>query len=188
VWNSRRGAAFGFSLIADKAADRLKPHLASLIPKLYRYQYDPSASIQEAMGNLWQTVVPDPEKAKAEYLPHIFKELIPGVGSRLWRVREASCLALADLLSGKRFQQVEDVLVDVYRMSLRAIDDVKETVRKAGHALNRAVSALAAKLADPAQSDAATAEKVLGAVLPLLLQEGIAASAAEVAGIVAHIA
>jgi hypothetical protein len=50
------------------------------------------------------------------------------------------------------------------------------------------VSALAAKLADPAQSDAATAEKVLGAVLPLLLQEGIAASAAEVAGIVAHIA
>lgn len=34
VWNSRRGAAFGFSLIANKAADRLKPHLASLIPKV----------------------------------------------------------------------------------------------------------------------------------------------------------
>jgi len=180
VWNSRRGAAFGFSLIANKAADRLKPHLATLIPKLYRYQYDPNQSIQEAMGNLWQTVVPDPDKAKDEYLPHIFKELIPGVGSRLWRVREASCLGLADLLSGKRFAQVEEHLVEVYRMSLRAIDDVKETVRKAGQTLNRAVSGLCAKLADPSQSDAASSEKVLGLVLPLLLEEGIGQAAAEV--------
>ena len=75
-------------------------------------------------------MVPDPDKAKEEYLPHIFKELIPGVGSRLWRVREASCLALADLMIGRRFQQVEDNLVEVYRMSLRALDDVKETVRR----------------------------------------------------------
>jgi proteasome component ECM29 len=180
VWNSRRGAAFGFSLIANKAADRLKPHLASLIPKLYRYQYDPNQSIQEAMGNLWQTVVPDPDKAKDEYLPHIFKELIPGVGSRLWRVRQASCLGLADLLNGKRFPQVEEHLVEVYRMSLRAIDDVKETVRQAGQTLNRAVSGLCAKLADPSQSDAASAEKVLGLVLPLLLQEGLATNSAEV--------
>ena len=180
VWNSRRGAAFGFSLIANKAADRLKPHLASLIPKLYRYQYDPNQSIQDAMGNLWQTVVPDPDKAKDEYLPHILKELIPGVGSRLWRVREASCLALADLLTGRRLQQVEEYLVEIYRMSLRALDDVKETVRKAGQTLHRSVSGLCAKFADPSQSDTATADKVLGLILPLLLQEGIAQSAAEV--------
>ena len=56
--------------------------------------------------------------------------------------------------------QIEEYVVEVYRMSLRAIDDVKETVRKAGTALNRAVSGLCTKLADPSQSDAVTAEKV----------------------------
>ena len=50
------------------------------VAKLYRYQYDPNQSIQDAMSNLWVTVVPDPDKAKEEYLPHIFRELIPGVG------------------------------------------------------------------------------------------------------------
>ena len=96
------------------------------VAKLYRYQYDPNQSIQDAMSNLWVTVVPDPDKAKEEYLPHIFRELISGVGSRLWRVREASCLALADLLAfTRRFSQVEEFVVEVYRMSLRAIDDVK---------------------------------------------------------------
>ena len=80
------------------------------------------------MGSLWNVVVTDPDKAKIEYLDDILKEIIPSVGSRLWRVREASCLALADLMSGKRFEHVEKYLVDVYRMSLRAMDDVKETV------------------------------------------------------------
>jgi len=54
-------------------------------------------------------------------------------------------------LTFKNFYQVEEFVVEVYRMSLRAIDDVKETVRKAGQTLNRAVSGLCAKLADPSQ-------------------------------------
>ena len=49
-----------------------------------------------------------------------------------------------------------------------------ETVRKAGQQLNRAVSGLCAKLSDPSQSDASTAETILGLIIPLLLQEGIA--------------
>ena len=57
---------------------------------------------------------------------------------------------------------------------------VAETVRKAGQQLNRAVSGLCAKLSDPSQSDASTAETILGLIIPLLLQEGIAQAAAEV--------
>ncbi len=44
--NSRRGAAFGFSRIAKQAGDALKPHLRTLVPKLFRYQYDPNKRIQ----------------------------------------------------------------------------------------------------------------------------------------------
>ena len=37
TWNSRKGAAFGFSTIAARAGDQLAPHLPKIIPKLYRY-------------------------------------------------------------------------------------------------------------------------------------------------------
>jgi proteasome component ECM29 len=158
----------------------MKPHLPKLIPKLYRYQFDPNERIQEAMGSLWQVVVTDPDKAKLEYLDDILAEIIPSVGSRLWRVREASCLALADLMSGKRFEQVEKHLVEVYRMSLRAMDDVKETVRNAGTMLNRAISTLCIRLCDSQQSGEVIAGKTLGLLLPFLLEEGISQTAAEV--------
>ena len=44
--NSRRGAAFGFAGIAKLAGSQLTPHVATLIPKLYRYQYDPNPRVQ----------------------------------------------------------------------------------------------------------------------------------------------
>ena len=36
VWNSKRGAAFGFGTIAAQAGEQLEPHLHKIIPKLYR--------------------------------------------------------------------------------------------------------------------------------------------------------
>ena len=44
LWNSRKGAAFGFAHIATQAEQALKPHLPQLVPRLYRYQFDPTAS------------------------------------------------------------------------------------------------------------------------------------------------
>ena len=37
TWNSRKGAAFGFSSIAAAAGDHLEQYLPKIIPKLYRY-------------------------------------------------------------------------------------------------------------------------------------------------------
>lgn len=44
--HSKRGAAFGFSKIAKYAGDALQPYLHSLIPRLFRYQYDPDKNVQ----------------------------------------------------------------------------------------------------------------------------------------------
>ena len=46
TWNSRRGAAFGFSSIAARAGEQLEAHLPKIVPKLYRYQFDPTPNIQ----------------------------------------------------------------------------------------------------------------------------------------------
>jgi proteasome component ECM29 len=43
---TRRGAAFGFAAVAQIAGSQLAPHITSLIPKLYRYQYDPNPKVR----------------------------------------------------------------------------------------------------------------------------------------------
>ena len=37
IWNSKKGAAFGFGTIAKKAGQQLAPYLPQIVPKLYRY-------------------------------------------------------------------------------------------------------------------------------------------------------
>ena len=37
MWNSKKGAAFGFASIGAQAKKELEPHLKTLVPKLYRY-------------------------------------------------------------------------------------------------------------------------------------------------------
>ena len=44
--NSSRGAAFGFASIAKLAGEQLGPHIVRIIPRLYRYQYDPNGKVR----------------------------------------------------------------------------------------------------------------------------------------------
>lgn len=54
-----KGAAFGFSTIAAQAGEQLQPFLSQIVPKLYRYQFDPNPRIQQAMGSIWNALVKD---------------------------------------------------------------------------------------------------------------------------------
>ena len=54
-----QGAAFGFTTIAAQAGEQLAPFLGQIVPRLYRYQFDPNPKIQQAMSSIWQAVVKD---------------------------------------------------------------------------------------------------------------------------------
>ncbi|XVF04907.1 hypothetical protein REPUB_Repub05bG0125300 [Reevesia pubescens] len=171
--NSKRGAAFGFSKIAKQAGDALQPHLRSLIPRLVRYQYDPDKNVQDAMAHIWKSLVADPKRTIDENLDYIFDDLLTQCGSRLWRSREASCLALADIIQGRKFDQVRKHLKKIWLAAFRAMDDIKETVRNAGDKLCRAVTSLTIRLCDVALTEASDARQSMDIVLPFLLAEGI---------------
>ncbi|CAD6258403.1 unnamed protein product [Miscanthus lutarioriparius] len=136
--NSKRGAAFGFSKIAKQAGEALQPYLHTLIPRLVRYQHDPDKNIQDSMVHIWKLIVSDPKKAIDEHYDAIVEDLLVQSGSRLWRSREASCLALADIIQGRRYSQVCKHLRKIWTTTFRAMDDIKETVRTAGDSLCRA--------------------------------------------------
>jgi proteasome component ECM29 len=89
MWQSRKGAAFGFSSIIIQAEKELEPYLKDLIPRLYRFQYDPNPRVNEAMTSIWKALVKEPKTAIDEYFDIIVKDLLKGLGDRLWRTRES---------------------------------------------------------------------------------------------------
>ncbi|CAD6343742.1 unnamed protein product [Miscanthus lutarioriparius] len=67
----------------------------------------------------------DPKKAIDEHYDAIVEDLLVQSGSRLWRSREASCLALADIIQGRRYNQVCKHLRKIWTTTFRAMDDIK---------------------------------------------------------------
>ncbi|KAJ8543860.1 hypothetical protein K7X08_025478 [Anisodus acutangulus] len=171
--NSKRGAAFGFSKIAKHAGDALQPYLHALVPRLLRYQYDPDKNVQDAMTHIWRSLIPDSKKTIDEHFDLIMDDLLTQSGSRLWRSREASCLALSDVIQGRKFDQVEKHLKRIWTTAYRAMDDIKESVRNSGDRLCRAITALTLRLCDVSLTQVSEATKTMEIVLPLLLSEGI---------------
>lgn len=58
------------------------------------------------MAHIWKSLVADSKKTIDEHLDFIIEDLLSQCGSRLWRSREASCLALADIVQGRKYDQV----------------------------------------------------------------------------------
>ena len=46
-------------MIAKQAGEQLAPVLHRIVPKLYRYQFDPNPKIQAAMTSIWTALVTD---------------------------------------------------------------------------------------------------------------------------------
>lgn len=62
------------------------------------------------MGHIWKSIVAEPKKTVDEYFDSIVDDLLAQSGSRLWRSREACCHALADIIQGRKFSQVDHCL------------------------------------------------------------------------------
>lgn len=129
IWNSKKGAAFGFLTIASKAGEQLKPHLPKIIPRLYRYQFDPTPNLQNSMQRIWHALVPETQKTIDEYHEEILKDLIENLTANQWRVRQSCCLALQDFLRGGGNRSLHDMvgsMENLWSQLFRVMDDVHE--------------------------------------------------------------
>lgn len=180
MWASRRGAAFGFQSLMAHAEKELEPYLSKLIPRLYRYQFDPNPKVNETMKQIWKSLVKDHKKSIDQYYDQIMDDLIAGLGNRLWRVREGSCRAVTDILQGRHLYQLEPYLEVLWKMCFRALDDVKESVRQAALATCKNLSRLTVRYCDPNVVSQQDGAKVMKVVIPYLLEQGIVSTAADV--------
>ena len=184
MWNSRKGAAFGFGTIASKAGEQLEPHLPKIIPKLYRYQFDPTPRIQQSMTAIWNSLVTESSKTIDKYLMEIVQELQSNMTSNQWRVRESCCGALQDLVRGRSLSgPALHVLPDIWKDLFRVMDDIKESVRvSAGKAVN-ALSRTCIRMCDSTQSGMKSSQETIQVILPPILDKGLSSTVNEVRAI-----
>ncbi|XP_077544901.1 proteasome adapter and scaffold protein ECM29 isoform X4 [Haemaphysalis longicornis] len=176
LWNSKKGAAFGFGSIAEKAGEQLKEHLGRIVPKLYRYRYDPNPGVRASFGSIWAALVKDPIRTVDRYFKEILEDLMQHLTSNEWRVRESSCLALSDLLGGRTLDDVLDCVPGLWENLFRVRDDIKESVRKACESSLRAMTKACVQTCD---AHASGRERALAVVLPCLAR-GLSSPVAEV--------
>ncbi|CAK8685552.1 unnamed protein product [Clavelina lepadiformis] len=185
LWNTKKGAAFGFRSIATAAREHLKPYLPSIVPRLYRYIFDPQSSVQAAMTSIWNVLADEPNKLVRIYINLILDDLIKNLTSNLWRIRQASCLALSDILRNNQSQkslpndgkEVEENPADAISRRLselwstvfRVLDDIKESVRDAANKTCKMLKKFSVQLFDETRSTSSK-ENIMVDVLTVLLE------------------
>ncbi|KAJ8977535.1 hypothetical protein NQ317_010055 [Molorchus minor] len=181
IWNSKKEPLFGFSSIAEKCGEDLKSHLPEIIPKLYRYQYDPTPNIQASMHNIWRVLVSEPQKMLDEYYDKILADLLENFNSGQYRVRQSCCLALQDFLKGSGNRTIHDAvdsMDELWTKLFRVMDDHHEQTRLAAMKTARVLSKLCIRGCDVSQGKDGV--KMVEAILPPLLNIGITSTVTEI--------
>lgn len=172
MWNSKKGAAFGFHSIALQAGAQLSEHLPKIVPRLYRYRFDPTPRIQNSMQAIWHAIVPNTTATVHKYHKEILDDLVANLTSGQWRVRMSCCNALADLLRGAQsLHQSLEQLPTIWLQLFRVMDDVHEGTRQAATSTANVLSKLCIRAADA--NAGKDGKEVVSVILPVLLDTGI---------------
>lgn len=166
TWSTR--SAFGrFGLSNILSESEVDP---KLYPKLYRYRFDPNTNVQKSMNDIWKALVKDSNAVMEKHFDAIMTDLLKSILGREWRVREASCAAISDLVQGRPFPQYEKYYQQIWTSALKVLDDVKSSVREAALRLCVNLSnTLTRQLEEGGASAATTA--MMNEALPFLLSD-----------------
>ncbi|KXJ96093.1 proteasome component ECM29 [Microdochium bolleyi] len=177
TWTARSAfGRFGLSNILSEAD--LDP---KIYPALFRYRFDPNSNVRRSMDDIWKAVVKDSSATIDAHFDAIMTDLLKSIlDGKEWRVREASCAAVADLIYGQQFTKYEKYYTDIWRVTLRVIDDQKASVRAAALKLCMGLSkSLVTQLQE--HNSSGSAKAMITQVLPFLLSDkGVENSVEEV--------
>ena len=179
IWTSR--AAFGRFGLGNVLADSsYLTENKKFYPKLYRYRFDPNPNVQRSMNEIWKALVRDPNAVIDQNFGAILEDLLKSILGKEWRVREASCAAIADLVQGRDVEKYEKYLNDIWSVAFKVLDDIKETVRIAAMTLCRTLTNLLIRNLEVGEGTTKRAIKLLEHAMPFLLRQLESGAAKEV--------
>ncbi|KAE8147028.1 proteasome stabiliser-domain-containing protein [Aspergillus avenaceus] len=184
LWSNR--AAFsklGISAIfSDSSANGYLAKNPKIYPKLFRYRFDPNPNVQRSMNSIWQALVKDPAVIIDTHFDEIMNDLLKSIiTGREWRVRQASCAAIADLVHGRRPERYSKYMMEIFTKGFKLVDDIKETVRVTALQLCQAITNAIIRTLETSNSDTKQAVSMLASTIPFLLSDrGMESSVEEV--------
>ncbi|KAK0833907.1 proteasome component M29 [Friedmanniomyces endolithicus] len=189
IWSSR--AAFGrfglSNVLSDSSVDGYLSNNPKLYPKLFRYRFDPNSGVQRSMNDIWNALVKDSTATIDKYFDDIMEDLLTSILGKEWRVRQACCAAVADLVQGRPLDRYEQYLERIWTQCFRVLDDIKESVRAAAASLARVLTGVLTRALEADHSATKNASAMLKHVLPFLLSpSGMESSAQEVQAFSVH--
>ncbi|CAB9497586.1 associated protein ECM29 homolog [Seminavis robusta] len=148
----------------------LRPHLGKLLPRILRATHDPQKQTRDQMSSLWVGLTGGGSESRAAITEHLLPTvdtLIEDATNKLWRARAGACGALAEILVGRSWDDLgsgkavindDDIhastsrltagirILRLFRVAMRALDDVRGNVREAGETLARTMRGLSIRL------------------------------------------
>ncbi|KTW32158.1 uncharacterized protein T551_00840 [Pneumocystis jirovecii RU7] len=173
IWQSKKGVAFSINeiILGNFNANIVEndPELSKkLVSCLFLYKFHPVSNIRKTMESIFKVFV-DSEKI-VQFYTDIIKRLLKGISDQSWYIREASCNAFVDIFQTQTFENIEPYLDDIITMSLRRVDDVKETVRSSASILCRSISSFIVKNIESKDNNEIKKKNILEKSIPIFLK------------------
>ncbi|EEP82976.1 predicted protein [Uncinocarpus reesii 1704] len=183
VWASR--AAFGrfglSNVLSDSSVNGYLAQNPKIYPKLYRYRFDPNPNVQRSMNDIWNALVKDSNLTINSNFDGIMEDLLTNIlAGKEWRVRQACCAAIADLIQGRPIEKYEKFLGDILNKAFKVLDDIKSTVREEAFKLCQALSNVLLRALEEGTGQSKKSQLMLQHIIPFLLQNGMESSVQEV--------
>ncbi|GKZ35313.1 proteasome component M29 [Aspergillus brasiliensis] len=186
LWSSR--AAFSkmgiSSIFSDSSVNGYLAKNPKIYPKLFRYRFDPNPNVQRSMNTIWKALVKDPIEVIDTHFDEIMNDLLKSMlTGREWRVRQASCTAIADLIQGRQPEKYAQYMDEIFTKAFKLLDDIKETVRASALKLCQTITNAIIRTLETSDTDTKRAETMLRSAIPFLLSDkGMESGVEEVQG------
>ncbi|KAL2828660.1 proteasome stabiliser-domain-containing protein [Aspergillus cavernicola] len=186
LWTSR--AAFSkigiSSIFSDSSVNGYLAKNAKIYPKLFRYRFDPNPNVQRSMNTIWLALVKDPNAVISEHFNEIINDLLKSMMTgREWRVRQASCAAISDLIQGRQPEVYAKYVDEIFTKAFKLVDDIKESVRVSALKLCQTITGSVIRTLEASDPDTKRVRTMLESTIPFLLSDkGMESSVEEVQG------
>ncbi|KAL4783488.1 proteasome stabiliser-domain-containing protein [Aspergillus varians] len=186
LWTSR--AAFSkigiSSIFSDSSVNGYLAKNTKIYPKLFRYRFDPNPNVQRSMNTIWLALVKDPNAVISAHFDEIMTDLLKSMlAGREWRMRQACCAAIADLIQGRQPEVYAKYVDEIFTKAFKLVDDIKESVRIAALKLCQTITGSVIRTLEASNPDTKRVKTMLESTIPFLLSDkGMESSVQEVQG------
>lgn len=121
IWSSRATFGhFGLSkILSESSVDGYLADNPKLYPALFRYRFDANTNVRASMNEIWKALVRDSSAAIDKFFDSIMDDLLGNILGKEWRVRQACCAAIADLVQGKPLEKYEKYLNQIWTLTFK---------------------------------------------------------------------